>query len=114
MKDRIRKRLTNQVGMYSSELVARKQQLEEFHTKVHRHQQDSHVTKLVKQREELKACLKRQLGTLAVSDDFIAYSDGENQFSVFSILSRQSSDVDVEVTPRSLCFLPNGDLLVTG
>ncbi|XP_067933727.1 E3 ubiquitin/ISG15 ligase TRIM25-like [Watersipora subatra] len=261
LKERIRdyqKKLTNQVELYNSELITRKQQLEESRTKVHRHLRYSHVTELVKQREELKACMKRQLSTLnyrvisepvlvsetisrtalnlgitqlptsltftskhrmdyssvekplsvchrsdggllvgdgnsvmiisgpperkttsckhalfcpvehkgvayglthftqsgmfggdknnlevyqylldfsestlvvsrsyhqryslqnpilAVSDEFIAYCDGDNQISIFSILSRQTSDVDVEVTPKTFCFLPNGDLLVTG
>ncbi|XP_067932734.1 tripartite motif-containing protein 59-like [Watersipora subatra] len=49
LKERIhdyQKRLTNQVGIFSCELVAKKQQLEESRTKVHRHLKDSHVTEL--------------------------------------------------------------------
>ncbi|XP_067932733.1 E3 ubiquitin-protein ligase TRIM33-like [Watersipora subatra] len=43
LKERIRdyqKRLTNQVEMYNSELVAKKQRLEESRTKVHKHLRD--------------------------------------------------------------------------
>ncbi|XP_067932738.1 uncharacterized protein [Watersipora subatra] len=254
LKERIhdyQKKLTNQVEIYSCELVTKKQQLEKSRTKVHRHLRYSHVTELVKQREEWTTCLKRQLGrlnyqvisepvlvfetvsrtalnlkirqlptsltctsthpisysktanpysvchrtdggllvgteesfttisgpptrerklcqpvegclvehkgvtyglkvaentlqihqyspdfsqlmqvhskpyrsackcslenfVLAVSDEFIVYSAGMKIVSIFNIWSQKSSDVKVEVTPNTFCFLSNGDLLVTG
>ena len=55
------KRLTNQVEVYNSELMSKKEQLEESHIKVQRWLRDSHVTEQIQQRQEMSEELQRYL-----------------------------------------------------
>lgn len=52
-------RLTNQVEVYNSELMAKKEQLEETRTKLYRFMRDSHVIDQVKQKQEMTEELVR-------------------------------------------------------
>ena len=55
------RRLTNQVEVYNSELMSKKEQLEESRIKVQRWLRDSHVTEQIQQRQEMSEELKRYL-----------------------------------------------------
>ena len=55
------RRLTNQVEVYNSELMSKKEQLEESFIKVQRWLRDSHVTEQIQQRQEMSEELKKYL-----------------------------------------------------
>ena len=55
------RRLTNQVKVYNSELMSKKEQLEESRIKVQRWLRDSHVTEQIQQRQQMSEELKRYL-----------------------------------------------------
>ena len=55
------RRLTNQVEVYNSELMSKKEQLEESRIKVQRWLRDSHVTEQIQQRQQMSEELKRYL-----------------------------------------------------
>ena len=55
------RRLTNQVEVCNSELMSKKEQLEESRNKVQRWLRDSHVTEQIQQRQQMSEELKRYL-----------------------------------------------------
>ena len=55
------RRLTNQVEVYNSELMSKKEQLQESRIKVQRWLRDSHVIEQIQQRQQMSEELKRYL-----------------------------------------------------